>query len=95
MHVRSFRFDSAHLHGLFAPRKPRTPLLRLLFGLVGVVLLAILVFFGIFIGAAMLGVGLAWRHLHRRGQRQADAASDRIVDAEYRVVDKPRLPLPR
>ena len=47
MHARSFRFDSAHLHsrlhGLFAPpRKPRTPALRVLFGLVGVALLAVL-----------------------------------------------------
>ena len=100
MHARSFRFDSSHLHGrlhgLFAaPRKPRTPALRVLFGLVGVVLLALLVFFGLFVGAAMLTAGLAWRLLRRRGGQEPAVRSDRIVDAEYRVVDKPRLPTPR
>jgi hypothetical protein len=104
MHARSFRFDSSQLHGrlhgLFAaPRKPRTPALRVLFGLVGVMLLALLVFFGLFVGAAMLTAGLAWRLLRRRGGQgsgqEPTAPSERIVDAEYRVVDKPRLPTPR
>ncbi|KAF1694259.1 hypothetical protein [Pseudoxanthomonas koreensis] len=97
MHARSFRFDSSRLHGrlhgLFAaPRKPRTPALRALFGVVGVALLALLVFFGLFVGAAMLTAGLAWRLLARRGGQRPQARPDRIVDAEYRVVDRQRLP---
>ena len=94
MHARSFRFDSLHLHGLFSPRKPRTPALRVLFGVVGLLLLALLVFFGLFIGAAMLTAGLAWRLLRRREPRR-DAAARAVVDAEYRVVAKPELPAPR
>ncbi len=95
MQARSFRSDSFHLHGLFSPRKPRTPALRVLFGLVGVALLALLVFFGLFVGAAMLTAGLAWRLLRRRGGQASTARPARVVDAEYRVVDKPRLPTPR
>ena len=101
MHARSFRFDSTHLHsrlhGLFAPpRKPRTPALRVLFGLLGVVLLAVLVFFGLFVGAAMLVIGLAWRLLARRSPQAGTATGDgRIVDAEYRVIERPELPAPR
>ena len=99
MHARSFRFDSTHLHsrlhGLFAPpRKPRTPALRVLFGLVGVALLAVLVFFGLFVGAAMLTAGLAWRMLRRRGGQAGTAGQERVVDAEYRVIDRQRLPKP-
>ena len=95
MHARSFRFDSYHLHGLFSPRKPRTPALRVLFGLVGLVLLALLVFFGLFVGAAMLTAGLAWRLLRRRGGQASKVRDERVVDAEYRVVGKQRLPTPR
>lgn len=91
MQARSFRFDSAQLHGLFAPRKPRTPLLRAALGLVGLVLLAMLVFFGLFVGAAMLAAGLAWRLLRKRER----PAASQVVEAEYRVVRKPELPSPR
>ncbi|MBO9715438.1 MAG: hypothetical protein J7507_01150 [Pseudoxanthomonas sp.] len=94
MYARSFRFDSAHLQGLFAPRKPRTPLLRVLIGLVGLLLLAVFVFFGLFIGAAMLVAGLGWRLLHKRATRDKASAS-RVVEAEYRVLRKPTLPTPR
>ena len=95
MYARSFRFDSAPLHGLFAPRKPRTPLLRAVIGLVGLVLLAVFIFFGVFIGAAMLAAGLAWRLLHRRASGRGKTGATRVVDAEYRVVRKPTLPAPR
>mgnify|MGYP003576928407 CR=1 FL=1 len=94
MHARSFRFDTTQLHGLFAaPRKPRTPLLRVALGLVGLVLLAMLVFFGLFIGAAMLAAGVAWRLLRKPSSRKG--APGPVVDAEYRVVRKPELPTPR
>ena len=94
MHARSFRFDTTQLHGLFAaPRKPRMPLLRVALGLVGLALLAVLVFFGVFIGAAMLAAGMAWRLLRRpQARRQAPG---QVVDADYRVVGKPELPTPR
>jgi len=96
MHARSFRFDTpplhGRLHGLFAaPRKPRTPALRMLFGAIGVAVLAMLVFFGVFIGAAMLAVGLAWRLLRRR----SEPVAGQIVEAEYRVLRKPELPTAR
>ena len=70
MQARAFRFDSFR----FSPRKPRSPLLRVLFSLVGLALLALLVFFGLFVGAAMLVIGLAWRLLARRSP-QIDCCS--------------------
>lgn len=88
MHFRSFRFDTATLGTLFAPRKPRAPLLRLALGLVGVGVLALLVFFSVFVGAAMLVAGLVWKLLH--GHRKP--VRGRTVDAEYRVLRKPVLP---
>ena len=89
MQARAFRFDSFR----FTPRKPRSPLLRVLFSLVG---LALLVFFGLFVGAAMLVIGLAWRLLARRSPQAGAATGDgRIVDAEFRVVERPELPAPR
>ena len=89
MQARAFRFDSFR----FSPRKPRSPLLRVLFSLVG---LALLVFFGLFVGAAMLVIGLAWRLLARRSPQAGTATGDgRIVDAEYRVIERPELPAPR
>lgn len=87
------RFDSTRLHAAFAPRKPRHPLLRVAFGLFGLVLLALLVVFGVFIGAAMLAGGLLYRLLR---QRDKPAVEDsRVVEGEYRVVDKSALPLAR
>nr|WP_225539928.1 hypothetical protein [Xanthomonas sp. XNM01] len=91
IHARSFRFDTASLHGLFAPRKPRALWLRALLGVVGLGLLALLVFFSVFVGAAMIAAGLAWRLLRGRG-RTASAGDTRVVDGEYRVVRKAALP---
>lgn len=94
MHARAFRFDS---FGNVA-RKPRSPLLRVLFGVVGLVLLSLLLFFGLFVGLAMLATGLAWRLLHRSQRHRSEAArtgDGHIVDAEYRVIDRPQLPAPR
>jgi len=93
MHARAFRFD-AFSH---APRKPRSPLLRVLFGLLGLVLLAVLLFFGLFIGLAMLAVGLGWRMLNRRNAKDGHpggVGDGQVVDAEYRVIDRPQLPAP-
>jgi len=90
MHQRSFRFDSARLRDLFQPRKPRHPLLRVALGLVGVGLLALLVFFSVFVGAAMLTVGLAWKLMRGRTQRASGRST--VMDAEYRVLRRQALP---
>lgn len=83
----------AAFHSLFAPRKPRHPLLRLALGLAGVALLAVLVVVGLFVGAAML-LGTALLRLVRpaRAPRARDAAAQRVVDGEYRIVDRSVLP---
>jgi hypothetical protein len=75
-----------------APRKPRHPLLRLLLGLLGIGVLAVLVAFGIFVGAAMLGAGALLRMWAvRRNARKGAAAGD-ALDGDFRVVSKPALP---
>lgn len=51
---------------LFAPRKPRHPLVRVAVGLLGLAILAAMVFIGVFVGAAMILVGLAWKLLASR-----------------------------
>ena len=93
---RSFhaRYDASGLRGMFTPRKPRNAALRVLLGLVGVAILAALLVVGLFVGAAMLTAGLAWRMLRRRGGQAGTAGQERVVDAEYRVIDRQRLPKP-
>jgi len=93
MFSKTFRFDFPHLRGLFAPRKPRRPLLRLALGLVGVALLCLLVVAGLFIGAAMIAGGLLFKLLRQRSR--PGAADPRVVEGEYRVLRKPALPLSR
>ena len=93
MSAYAFRFDASRLHAAFAPRKPRHPLARIAVGLLGIGVLALLVFFSVFIGVAMLGAGLAWRLLGKR--KPATVRHDaraRVVDGEYRVVGKTVLP---
>jgi hypothetical protein len=95
MFAHVFRIDASRLHAAFAPRKPRHPLARLLVGLLGLGLLAVLVFFSVFVGIAMLGAGLAWRLLGSRKPviaRGAGASQSRVVDGEYRIVGKTILP---
>ncbi len=95
-----FRFNRPNVFGAsafragFTPRKPRHPLVRVVLGLVGLGLLAVLVFFSVFVGAAMLAVGLLYRLWARRGRpvgRDANVDS-KVVDGQCRVVDKPALP---
>lgn len=86
------RFDASQFGAMFAPRKPRHPLLRLAVGLLGLTLLAVLLVVGVVVGTAMLAIGLARRLLARRVKPQARAGH--VVDAEYRVVDKPAHTLP-
>jgi len=91
MYNRSFQFGQ--FRTLFAPRKPRHPLVRVAVGLLGLAILGVMVFVGVFVGAAMLLAGLAWKLLAQRKQgavaRSADGA---VMDGEYRVVRKPALP---
>ncbi|MBP3984442.1 hypothetical protein J5837_08365 [Pseudoxanthomonas helianthi] len=92
MFSKTYRFDFARVRGLFAPRKPRHPLLRLALGLVGVAVLCLLVVVGVFVGAAMIVGGLLFKLLRQRGQ---PVANSRVVEGEYRVLRKPVLPLSR
>ena len=79
------------VHRIFTyqPSKPRHPLLRLVFGLLGLVLLAVLVVVGLFVGLGMLLFAAFRRML--RGASAATAAprvEENVIDGEYSVVDK-------
>lgn len=80
---------------LFAPRKPRHPLVRVAVGLLGLAILAAMVFIGVFVGAAMILVGLAWKLLASRKPGAARPVDPTVVEGEYRVVRKPVLPASR
>jgi hypothetical protein len=78
----------------FTPSKPRHPLLRLVLGLLGLVLLAVLVVGGLFVGVGMLMFAAARRLL--RAPQPAGAAPARVegvIDGEYSVIDKNRATL--
>ena len=90
-----FRFDGSRLHAAFAPRKPRHPLARIAVGLLGLGVLALLVFFSVFVGIGMLAIGLAYRLTRTREpaiERRPAASATRVVEGEYRVVGKNILP---
>lgn len=91
MYSRIFQFNQSR--ALFAPRKPRHPLVRVAVGLLGLAILAALVFVGVFVGAAMIIAGLAWKLLAQR--KSARTAPSQVVDGEYRVVRKQALPMSR
>ncbi len=83
-----FRFDR---HAFFRaaqmpPRHRRHPLLRLLMGLLGLALLAALVVASVFVGAAMLAIGLVARLVRPRAAK-APSSQGRVVEGEYVVVD--------
>lgn len=87
-----FRFDRHRLHALLTPRKPRNPLLRVALGLLGLAVLALLVFVSVFVGAAMIAAGLVLRLWQSRGKPMArDRTPARVVDAEYRVIGRSSL----
>lgn len=83
-------FNSRHFRNAFAPRKPRHPLLRLTLGLLGLGVLLTLVFFSVFVGIAMLMIGVLARMWKLRGTPAA--RDNRIVDGQFRVIGKPVLP---
>lgn len=73
-----------------APRKPRHPLVRIALGVLGLAVLAVLVFFSVFVGTAMLGAGLLWRLWRQRTQPLAHRP--RVLDGQFRAVSRPVLP---
>lgn len=78
------------IHRVFSycPSKPRSPLMRLLFGMIGLALLLFLLVFGIFIGAAMLLFAATRRLLASRRPATVANQSGDAIDAEFRVVNK-------
>jgi type IV secretory pathway TrbD component len=70
----------------YSPSKPRHPLLRLVLGLLGVVVLAVLVVVGLFVGAGMLLFAAVRRML--RAPAKAEPRMESVIDGEYSVVDK-------
>lgn len=85
------KFTTAH----FAFRKPRHPLLRVMLGVIGVGLLALLVVGGLFVGLVMLACAAVFRlvaaYLGRRAQPRAEG---QVIDGEYAVVRKTHVSLP-
>nr|WP_066097522.1 hypothetical protein [Xanthomonas massiliensis] len=88
----SIRFHFNRFGPLLEPRKPRHPLVRLAAGLLGLAILAVMVFVGVFVGAAMILVGVAWKLFSQYRRRPSAPVDPRVVDAEYEIVRKPALP---
>ena len=95
-----FDFSAQRLHmvwGRLAPRRPRHPLVRVLVGLIGAALLALLVVFGLVVGVAMLALTAGWKLSRMLGASAsppiADTGPVAAIDGEYAVVRKPRAPL--
>ena len=81
-----FRFDRHAFFRNAQPRLRRNPLLRILMGVLGLLVLAVLVFFSVFVGAAMLAAGLLYRLFRKRPATPPRDAH--VVDGEFRVVGK-------
>lgn len=84
-----FRFDPFK-----APRRPRHRILRWVVGAVGVALLLGLLFVSVFVGIAMLAVGLLVR-LWKQRSNMPIAQAGETIDGDYRVLPKAELPLAR
>ena len=67
-------------------------MLRWVVGIVGVALLMGLLFVSVFVGIAMLAVGLLVRMWKQRGK---PIARDNSIPGDYRVLPKAQLPLAR
>ncbi|HVR81873.1 MAG TPA: hypothetical protein VHF02_07310 [Luteimonas sp.] len=83
-------FNSHRFRNAFVLRKPRHPLLRIALGLLGLGVLLTLVFFSVFVGIAMLAVGVLARMWKLRGKPVARDMG--IVEGEFRVIGKPVPP---
>lgn len=95
--IRSHLFNRIRFATFGAPRRPRHPFLRIALGLVGVALLLALLFVSVFVGIAMLGVGMLYRlWKHRRtpiaATMRAHAIDGHALDGTFRVVGKAQLP---
>ena len=77
----------------YTPHKPRHPLLRLALGMLGLVLLALLVVFGLFIGLGMLLFASARRLLRAKPTPTTPASLEGVIDGEFSVIDKSRTSL--
>jgi hypothetical protein len=75
-----------HRFFTYTPSKPRHPLLRLVLGLLGLVLLAVLVVVGLFVGLGMLLFAAVRRMLRR--DVATPAVAENVIDGEYSVVTK-------
>lgn len=82
-----FRFERPAFARYGGAPLRRNMVLRVLMGLLGIAVLAVLVFFSVFVGAAMIAAGLLARLWKQRGRAPRPRAG-RTVDAEYRVVGK-------
>jgi len=82
------RFNGDRLRRAFAPRKPRSRLLRVATGLLGLVVVLALVFLGVFVGLAMLTAGVLLRLWRQRGKPVARAS----LHGDYRVIARTALP---
>ena len=99
--IRSHLFNRIRFTTFGAPRRPRHPFLRIALGLVGVALLLALLFISVFVGIAMLAVGMLyrlWKHRNTPGLDRANAAragtiDGQAIDGTFRVVGKAQLPL--
>mgnify|MGYP006384911727 FL=1 len=94
--LRSHLFNRHRFTTFGAPRRPRHPFLRLALGLVGVALLLVLLFVSVFVGIAMLAVGMLYRLWKHRRTPMAARARDidgHALDGTFRVVGKAQLPL--
>ena len=88
MFAHAFRFDHAQFQSrvrhAFEPRKPRHPLVRIAFGLVGLALLVVMVVFGVVVGTATRRMRTAAELLVAR---RAAAREQRGL--EHELVDEP------
>ena len=78
------------VHRIFTyqPSKPRHPLLRLVFGLLGLVLLAVLVVVGLFVGLGMLLFAAVRRMMRAPAVAAPRKVEESVIEGEYSVVDK-------
>lgn len=72
----------------YTPSKPRHPLLRLVLGLLGLVLLAVLVVGGLFVGLGMLLFAATRRMMRRDTVATAPRQVDGVIEGEYSVINK-------
>jgi len=78
-----FRLHRFGLEALLDPQRPRNRWLKLVWGALGIVLMAAALVLGVIVGAAMLLFGLLRRVL-RSPQRAPPPGQ--VVEAEYQVI---------